>query len=138
MVWFPSGLPASPSAVRNILAASHRSRHWSWVEPGVAQVAPLAEQATPAPAHAHPPGGKPLLRLGQPGAQHLQALLLAVPLRLGGVAAGAPPPSCGRGSQPRLDRADPRPQARRLGLQVPLRQVPLVLAGPGDRARPPR
>ncbi len=58
-------------------------------QPGRSETVPLAEQVTPAPAHAHPPSIKLPFRLGQTGAQRLETLLPAVPLRLADIAAGA-------------------------------------------------
>ena len=102
------------------------------------QVAALAQQALPAPHHRHRPRFQAPVRPGQPGPQAPQPDGLSVPLGRGGVSAHPAGPPARRDGQTRFDHRHPRSQRRRLCTQVPLRELPLVLARAGDRARPPR
>ena len=99
-------------------------------------MAALAQQVPPAPRHPDPAGREPPLHPGQPALQRPQADRLGVPL--GGRRVPADPLALAAGGDggPRPDPADPGPQAGALRAQVPVGELPLVLAGAGDRARP--
>src|SRR5262249_62265830 len=83
------------------------------------------------------PGLRLPLVPGEAGLQRLKPGRLPVPLGGGGVAPRPALPPASRDGEPCLNPADPRPQAGLLGAQVPLRQIPLVLAGAGDRPGTP-
>ena len=109
----------------------------SFGETGIGEVASLAQQRFPAPAHAHPPGVQLLLHFGQPGAEPLDADGLGVPFRGGRVSAHPPGPRPRRHRQPGLDQLYAGQQGSALGRQVAAGELVGVLAGAGQRPSPP-
>ena len=107
-------------------------------QPGGGQVQPGAHQLPAAPRHRHRPRRDPPLDPGEARLQRLEPDRFGVPFRLSRVPGHAPlPPPDGDG-QARRDRPDSRLQGAPLGGQVPVTELPGVLAGPGDRPGPPR
>jgi hypothetical protein len=91
-----------------------------------------------APAHRHPAISKLLLDSGQQRLQVLQALLLGPPPLAGGIPAGRTTPPTDRHHQPPLDHPDRPAETSANVQQVKACPLPLVVAGAGDRPRPPR
>ena len=106
--------------------------------PGIGQAVAGLRQPPAAPAHAYPPDGDPLLYASLACPQRLQPPLLLEPLGRGGVSSQVALPRPGRDLQAGLDCPGPGPQADALGPQVPVRELPGILAGPGDRPGPAR
>src|SRR5438876_4061738 len=102
-------------------------------EPCGVKVVPRTGKPPTAPAHTHVPVLQSPLHGSGPRSQLLEALPFLPPLRLGGVP--APPP--GRQHDAPFELPDACQQGSLPGLQVSLRQIPLIIAGPGDRPRPP-
>ena len=136
VVSLPHVLSFSPSAVRNSRADSHCARHRLLVQPGGREVAPRLRSSARPPAPPRPPPPRPDAdRASRPGATQPDGL--GVPPGRGGVTADPAGPPSGGDGEPGLDPADAGRQTGLRGAQVSFGEPPLILAGPGDRARPP-
>ena len=133
----PQALSFSPSAVRNSRADSHCARHCSSVRPAAARLPRLRSRPFPPRTTGTVPASR--RRSARASLPRRDRSRMALACRSAGVAYPRTRPARRRrDSQACLDHPGPRSQRRRPCAQVPLRQLPLVLARAGDRARPPR
>lgn len=105
---------------------------------GRGKVVTLACQSLPATGDTHPALGQPVVDFGKAGLEDLEALLLGKPLRLSGVPGDFPFLGTYRSGQTAGDLLCPGPQRRSLVVQIPLAELPSVVACAGDRTSPTR
>ncbi|WP_234320959.1 glycoside hydrolase [Streptomyces katrae] len=106
-------------------------------ETGVGQVVPHLRQPTAAHHDRRMTGLDTRFHLGQAGGEHLQPALLLRPLRLVRVAAHSTHAPPARHRQTLTDLGGSPAQGRSLIEQAPQGELVLILAGAGDRTRPP-
>jgi hypothetical protein len=107
------------------------------VQPGRLEVVPGSGQPAAATAHRYSALRQPGFHHPQTDLQDLETALFLPPLSPCRVPPRAALTTADRDGQPLAELPNPGSQTALLGQQVPLRQPPGVLAGPGDRPRPP-
>ena len=137
MVPLPSGYSASPSAVRNQRGRLPPMPPLRLGELGVVQMLASVQQPSAAADDADSTLRNARVDANKPGGEDGQATLLLPAFRAAGVAVDPPDSAADRGSQPRPKTPDRPPEAGPLVQQIAVAALPLILAGAGDRSRPP-